>query len=187
MGINRVSMRVRPGATARLPLACLCACALLLTVAIAVAQDYTQDTAKTNQPAAVEQPSFFGSIFQWFDKQATNLNSGIKDAGSSVKNFGREAGIAAKTTVDNAKDAADAVARIPTARMISGHEKCMVAPNGAPDCLAAATSLCKAKGFDSGKSMDMTTAEVCPAKVMLSGRSGPGCHDETFVSRALCQ
>jgi hypothetical protein len=48
--------------------------------------------------------------------------------------------------------------------------------------------MCKAKGFASGKSADMTTAEVCPPQVYLSGRnSGPGCHTETFVSRALCQ
>ena len=47
---------------------------------------------------------------------------------------------------------------------------------------------CKAKGFQAGKSADMTTAEVCPPKVLLSGRnSGPECHDETFVSRIICQ
>jgi hypothetical protein len=35
----------------------------------------------------------------------------------------------------------------------------------------------------------MTTAEVCPPKVLLSGRTGAvgECRDETFVSRALCQ
>jgi hypothetical protein len=49
-------------------------------------------------------------------------------------------------------------------------------------------AVCKAKGFESGKSLDMTTAEVCPPKVLLSGRnSGAECRDETFVSRALCQ
>ena len=80
------------------------------------------------------------------------------------------------------------MARIPVARVVSGHEKCPNAPNGAPDCVAAATALCKAKGFESGKSADMTTADVCPAQVYLSGRSsGPGCKTETFVSRALCQ
>ena len=69
-----------------------------------------------------------------------------------------------------------AVVRIPTARAISGHEKCQLAPNGAPDCVAAANTMCKAKGFGSGKSLDMTTAEVCPAKVYMSGRStGPEC------------
>jgi hypothetical protein len=54
--------------------------------------------------------------------------------------------------------------------------------------VAAANSVCKAKGFGSGKSVDMTTAEVCPPKVLLSGRtSGPDCRTETFVSRVLCQ
>jgi hypothetical protein len=34
----------------------------------------------------------------------------------------------------------------------------------------------------------MTTAEVCPAKVYMSGRSsGTECTTDTFVSRALCQ
>jgi hypothetical protein len=63
-----------------------------------------------------------------------------------------------------------------------------VAPNGAPDCIAAAITLCKGKGFAGGTSADMTTADVCPAQVYLSGRSGgEGCHTETFVSRAVCQ
>jgi hypothetical protein len=109
-------------------------------------------------------------------------------ARSSVENFGHEAGIAAKTTVEGAKDAAGAVTRIPTARVVTGHEKCTIAPNGAPDCLVAANAICKTKGFASGKSVDMTTAEICPAQVYISGRSsGEGCHTETFVSRALCQ
>jgi hypothetical protein len=71
---------------------------------------------------------------------------------------------------------------------VSGHEKCPLAANGAPDCVSAANIMCKAKGFESGKSVDMTTADVCPAKVYMSGRStGPECTTETFVSRAFCQ
>ena len=78
--------------------------------------------------------------------------------------------------------------RIPAARVISGHEKCKIAANGAPDCVAAAHDMCRAKGFATGKSVDMTTAEICPPQVYASGRnSGPGCHTETFVSRVLCQ
>jgi hypothetical protein len=54
--------------------------------------------------------------------------------------------------------------------------------------VVAANAICKTKGFESGKSVDMTTAEVCPAQVYMAGRStGPDCHTETFVSRALCQ
>jgi hypothetical protein len=116
------------------------------------------------------------------------MKSTFKDAGKKFETFGHEAGIAAKTTAEGAKDAADAVARIPKARVVTGHEKCNNAPNGAPDCLAAANVMCKARGFDSGKSTDMTTAVVCPPKVLLSGRNnGSECRDETFVSRALCQ
>ena len=64
-----------------------------------------------------------------------------------VEGMGRDAGDAAKSTVEGAKDAAGAVARIPVARAVSGHEKCQLAPNGAPDCVAAASTMCKAKGF----------------------------------------
>jgi hypothetical protein len=152
---------------------------LVIISALAVAQE--------RQPAKGE-PGFFESVGRWFEEQGKNIGSSFKDAGKKVENFGHEAGIAAKTTVDGAKDAAGAVVRIPTARVVDGHEKCQNAPNGAPDCVAAATTMCKAKGFESGKSADMTTADVCPAQVYLSGRSsGPGCKTETFVSRALCQ
>jgi hypothetical protein len=142
---------------------------------------FTMAAAAQNGAKPREEPGLFEGIARWFDET-------FSGAGRQVENFGNEAGIAAKTTVDSAKDAAGAVARIPAARVMSGHAKCTTAPNGAPDCIAAANALCKAKGFESGRSLDMTTAEVCPAKVLMSGRSAPGdCRDETFVSRAFCQ
>lgn len=148
----------------------------------------TSALAQENRPPKVEEPGMFENIGRWFETQVDKIGSSFKDAGKKVQNFGHEAGIVAKTTVDGAKGAADLVARIPSARVISGHEKCQNAPNGAPDCVSAATAMCKAKGFESGKSADMTTADVCPAKVYLAGRnSGPECRTETFVSRALCQ
>ncbi len=135
-----------------------------------------------------EKPGFFQSIGRWFDRQADNIKSTFGGARSQVEEFGREAGMAATKTVDNAKDAADAVVSLPASRFVSGHEKCRIAPNGAPDCGPAADAVCRTKGFKSGSSVDMTTAEVCPPKVWLAGRSGgPACHTETFVSRAICQ
>jgi hypothetical protein len=150
--------------------------ALLLTFAV------TMPIAAAQNAKPQEEPGFFEGIARFLDRT-------FSGAGREVENFGHEAGVAAKTTVNSAKDAAGAVVRIPGARVMSGHSKCQNAPNGAPDCLAAADALCKAKGFESGKSLDMTTAEVCPPKVLLSGRSGAvgECRDETFVSRALCQ
>jgi hypothetical protein len=176
-GLQRISMRQSLHGAG----AVLLAGALIMGSALALAQE-------AGSAKAAAEPGFFESIGSWFERQADNLSSSFKDAGKQVTNFGHEAGIAAKTTVEGAKEAAGAVARIPATRVVAGHAQCRTAPNGAPDCVAAATTICKAKGFDSGKSMDMTTAEVCPAQVYLAGRnSGPGCHTETFVSSALCQ
>lgn len=146
-------------------------------------------TALSQDPRAKpEEPGLFESIGRWLERQSDNIGSSFKDAGKGVENLGREAGVAARSTVDGAKEAAGAVARIPAARVITGHEKCRIAPNGAPDCVTAATAICRKNGFESGSSADMTTAEVCPAQVYLSGRSsGSECRTETFVSRALCQ
>jgi hypothetical protein len=171
----RGNSRARPSATTL-----VFASALMLTSALAFAQDPASDEKRDE--------GFFASVGRWFSQQSANVNSSFKDARQKVEGLGQEAGAAAKSTVEGARDAAGAVARIPNARAVSGHEKCQLAANGAPDCLAAANALCKTKGFDSGRSLDMTTAEICPPKVWMSGRStGPECHTETFVSRAICQ
>ena len=154
---------------------------LVLTSALAFAQDSTPPVEKRDD-------GFFATVGRWFSQQSANVNSSFKDARDKVEGLSQEAGAAAKSTVEGAKDAAGAVARIPNVRTVSGHEKCQVAPNGAPDCVAAANAICKTKGFDSGRSLDMTTAEICPPKVWMAGRStGPECRTETFVSRAVCQ
>lgn len=145
---------------------------LALISAYAIAQDQAAPSQK-----AAENEGFLAAVSRWFKEQSASVNSSFEDARKKVEGFSSAAG-----------DAATAVVRIPSARGVSGHEKCQPAPNGAPDCVAAANTMCKAKGFDSGKSLDMTTAEVCPAKVYMSGRStGPECTTETFVSRAICQ
>lgn len=176
MNIKRVSIRCST------PTALACAFAAVLAVTSAFAQEAGKGAS------AAEEPGFLAAVGHWLDQQTKNLNASFKSAGKGIENFGHEAGIAARTTVNNAKGAADAVADLPSARVVSGHAQCRIAPNGAPDCLAAVASLCRTAGYHSGKSLDMTTAEVCPPKVYLAGRnSGPECHTETFVSRALCQ
>lgn len=165
--------------------------AVLIGVAVALLPDAAAARDKSRGPAA-EDPGFFESVGRWFDEQAGKFKSTFGGAQSTVVEFGREAGAATSKTIDGAKDvakgAADVMTSIPSTRVVSGHEKCRVAPNGAPDCGPAADAVCRAKGFKSGSSVDMTTAEVCPPQVWMAGRnSGPGCHTETFVSRALCQ
>jgi hypothetical protein len=184
MGTHQISKCFNGRTAASLLLACVAAGAILLTVALALAQDGADSSAR----GAAKERGLFGNITGWFDEQASKLDSYFRGARSGVENFGHEAGIAAKTTVEGAKDAAGAVTRLPATRVVTGHEKCATAPNGAPDCVVAANAICKTKGFASGKSVDMTTAEICPAQVYMAGRtSGPDCHSDTFVSRALCQ
>jgi outer membrane murein-binding lipoprotein Lpp len=171
----------------------LCACILLVTVAARAQDTHGQESQTqppaTEQPANESSPDPFGAIRRWFNNSVSKFNSDVGDAQSRVDQFNHDAGTAARSTADAAKDAADAVARLPNARVMSGHETCTVSANGAPNCLAAATALCKGKGFGSGKSVDMTTAEECPAQVLLRQRTAsPGeCKTVTFVSRALCQ
>jgi hypothetical protein len=86
------------------------------------------------------------------------------------------------------KTAAGVVVTPLTARIVSGHERCGVAPNGAPDCLTAAQQLCKRHGYNTGKSVDFTSAEQCSPTVLLTGRdNAPACTTVTFISRAMCQ
>jgi hypothetical protein len=77
----------------------------------------------------------------------------------------------------------------PGTNIVSGHELCAAAPNGAPDCGSASVALCKSKGFQRGTGLDITSAFKCPAQMWREGRAPnpQECRDESFVSRAICQ
>ena len=108
---------------------------------------------------------------------------------SSIDEFNERSDKAAKEAAAATKSATDAMLKLPVTRMIEGRERCQVAPNGSPDCRAAVDAICKAKGFDGGKSLDTQTAEKCSPRAWLSRRlTGQGeCRIETFVTRAACQ
>src|ERR1044071_7263374 len=124
-------------------LACALAAAVVLMSAPAAGQDAPVPEQKSNDGGG-----FLAAVSRWFKDQSASVNSSFDSARKKVEGMSRDAGDAAKTTVEGAKDAAGAVARFPAARAVSGHEKCQLAPNGAPDCVAAASAMCKAKGFD---------------------------------------
>jgi hypothetical protein len=134
-------------------------------------------------------PEVIGAIGRFIDQSITNLGAGV-DAG--VKGAGETLGGATGAAGDLAKgvtDAAGTVARLPLSNVATGWERCAVAPNGAPDCNVASLALCRAKGFQRGNSLDITSARKCPAQVWLQGRqpNDGECVDESFVSRAICQ
>lgn len=97
-----------------------------------------------------------------------------------------------------AKGAIDAVTKLPSSvglpnvglpsSVVTGRERCIVAANGAPDCLAATEVLCKRKGFSAGNSVDIQTAQRCKAHVWLGAAAQPSdCTTESFVTRAVCR
>jgi hypothetical protein len=71
-------------------------------------------------------------------------------------------------------------APLPSAAIVSGRERCAVAPSGAPDCGAAVNALCRAKGFAAGTSID-TQTEYC----LDRARGAVG--NCAFVTRAACR
>jgi hypothetical protein len=133
------------------------------------------------------------SVGRWFRDSLDRANSTVQGAGDRLGDLSKGAGGAAREAArgaaDAARGAAGAVVRLPNARVISGRERCAMAPNGAPDCRAAAEAVCRGKGFASGSSLDMQSAQKCSVRAWLSGRSAePGeCQIETFVTRAMCQ
>jgi hypothetical protein len=182
--------------------------ALLLLAPFALAQEAAPPTppALAEQPAQAVKPGLFEAIGRWFDDGTSTFRTHLRGAKERIDSLGDDAaktnrelaGKAAdvgkgavdvtKGAVEVTKDAVDAVVKLPTTRVMKGHERCAAAPNGAPDCIAAADALCRKHGFSPGKSMDFTSAEECPVRVHLSGRqSEADCTTVTFISRAMCQ
>jgi hypothetical protein len=121
-------------------------------------------------------PGFLEELGKVLKDSASHLSSSWKGSQKTLEDLN------AKT-----KDATESLTRVQS--VITGRTACPVTANGAPDCNVAAAQLCKGKGFKTGKSLDIETAEKCSAKVYLSGRTGaPGeCRTENFVTRAICQ
>jgi len=163
---------------------------------------WAQDAAPPPAPPPAK-PGVFESIGRFFDQGASNFRDHLRGAKRRMDELGDDAAANNKAISDQAakmgqgaadvgKGAADAtvnamgaVAKLPTARMMSGRERCIAAPNGAPDCVSAAEALCRKHGFTSGKSMDFTSAEECPVRTLL-GQTDE-CTTVTFISRAMCQ
>ena len=140
----------------------------------------------------------FEAIGRWLDQGARNFRDHWGGAKARVDDLNERAAANRKEMSERAdemgKGAADvtigameAVTKLPGTRVMSGRERCTVAPNGAPDCIAAAEALCRKHGFASGKSMDFTSAEECPARALIAGRAEAECTTVTFISRAMCQ
>jgi hypothetical protein len=162
---------------------------------------------KTSPPPA-SKPGFWHEVGHelghWWDISVGYFRDRIKETPGAFLDFGKKSGDAAKSTavatqegmkegvqktLDVSKDAATTIVRLPNTRVVDVHQRCVTAPNGAPDCGATAAIACRSKGFSGGRPLDSRTGEQCPDTVLQSGRQPAKgeCPLETVVLRAVCQ
>ncbi len=138
--------------------------------------------ASAPQPEASSNPGLIEEFGKLLKNSASSLSSTWKGSQQTIDSINSSA-------QDAAKGATDAWRSSTSQTMVKGRTTCPVAGNGAPDCKSASDQLCKAKGYKTGSSLDIETAETCNPKIYISGRTGaPGeCKTENFVTRAVCQ
>jgi hypothetical protein len=140
------------------------------------------------QPAPTQPRLGGGFIYafgRWWDGAQGKLDDLIKQQNNPATATRDALSNAAQET----QKAANALIRLPGLRVIEVHQRCSIAPNGAPDCRIAATNACRAKGFSDGHPVNVQSSENCPPAVWMSGREPvPGeCPAETVVLMVACQ
>ena len=143
-------------------------------------------------PPAPEKRGFFDQVARWWHDSVADFNAKLKEQQSKLDDFNKKSADAAKdaaaATGQAMKNAADAVVKSATSKVIEIQAPCAIAGNGAADCASAAVNACKGKGFADGQPLDVRTAEKCSASLWLQGQKQPAdCAVETVVLRAACQ
>lgn len=162
-----------------------------------------QPTPPAQQPDAVpaqppKREGFVDALGRWFDQGAQDFKANLEkmkkfneEAYQNAKDFNEKAAQNAKeaaaASAAATKEATEALIKLPNTRVIEGRETCAVAPNGSPDCQAAAEKICKSKGFGGGKSADIQQVRKCSARAWLGGGGEESCRNESIVTRATCQ
>lgn len=168
-----------PRRLGRVALAPLAASLLLLAGSLGGAEEAQRSEADRAPAARQSEPDPLSAIGRFIDKSMAGIGSNIKDARDSIDAATGRAG----------EGASRAAAGLPKTGIVGGHELCPTAPNGAPDCRVATAQLCRAKGFESGSSLDFQSERKCPAYDWQSGRrpTQEECWTESYVTRALCR
>jgi hypothetical protein len=149
----------------------------------------TETTAPAPAPNPRFAPGFMDALGRWIGDSRDALDSQLKNTQDALGGIGTQATDAIKGAAGAAQQATGAIAGLPAGQMITGRQLCPPAANGAPDCRPAAEALCKAKGFGSGRGLEVASTQRCSARIWRS-RSNPAdgpCGTETFVTRAVCQ
>ena len=150
---------------------------MLLIVGTAVAQEAAPEPAEP----PVARPGIFDVIERWLEDSKARIDNQVKGTQQAIEGAAKDAA--------KAGQAGSAILGLPGSKVAQGRMRCVVAPNGAPDCVEAAHALCRSKGYGPGKSLEVNTVDKCPSWVWLSGQRPPEgtCTTETFVLQATCQ
>ena len=140
------------------------------------------------QPPPVNRPGFIYAFGRWWDSGHSHFGDFAAQPKAAAKGAAQATQDAMQKAAEATKNAVNALIRLPGSRFIEIHELCTIAPNGAPDCRAAAANACRGKGFSGGHPVDVQSSENCPPKVWMSGREpAPGqCPEQTVVLLAAC-
>jgi hypothetical protein len=141
-----------------------------------------------SQPPPTERPGFVYAFGRWWDTARGKLGDLTKHSNDAARDAASATQDAMQHAAQATRDAATAIGRLPSARFIEVHERCAIAPNGAPDCRTAAANACRIKGFTGGHPVDVQSAENCPPAVWMSGQEPAAgeCPEETVVLMAAC-
>jgi hypothetical protein len=120
------------------------------------------------------------------DETNAKLKQSVEESNARWRELQQRNEKAVKEAAAAQKEAAEAFKNLANTRIIEGRQACETAPNGSPDCQAAAEVICKGKGFSIGKSADITTSRKCSARALLQ-RDESECRTETVVIKAACQ
>ena len=143
-------------------------------------------------PAREESPGLLNEMGKLFEKILPLKSSGSDATARPNDPRDGAAERPADGTKDNPKDSSNdsALSRLAKpSTMVSGRAVCPLAANRTPDCKLGADKLCQSKGYKEGKSLNTDSAESCSAKVLIPGRQRKpdDCHNDTYVTSALCQ
>src|SRR6266511_1997097 len=92
--------------------------------------------------AQEQQPGVFGAIGRFIDDSIAKVTTTLKPAPIPDP---LELGKTGERAVTVAKETVGAVARLPNTSIVIDRERCPMAPNGTPDCVAGTEQLCKRK------------------------------------------
>jgi hypothetical protein len=141
------------------------------------------------QPPPPEQQGFIYVLGHWLDGTKGKIDDLGKQSSSTATSAAAATQDALKHAAEATAKAAGAIAHLPIGRFVEVHERCGIAPNGAPDCRTAAAAACRGKGFADGSPVNVQSSENCPPAIWMSGREPrPGeCPQETVVLMAACR